>query len=256
MTRAPRLRSRKGCAMRMGWCGSARCAEPPASRRNACGAGPGTCSTTTFWPRVPRPPGCWWGAYAGLPDQNPGKLRMLEVLEEYLDTQRFNADRPEAHTNMASVFLALGDFAGAEAALDEALGLEPDWVPALVNLADIYRATNRDLAAGELLERASALAPESAEVKLARALWLVRQGRHPEALPRIARAVELAPDNSHYTYVYAVALHSAGESMRALAQLDATLERRPGDRTLLRAAAGIARDIGDDERMRLYAEKL
>ena len=196
------------------------------------------------------------GAYVGMPEEHPEKLRMLEVLEEYLDTQRFNADRPEAHTNVAGVSLALGDFAGAEAALDTALGLDADWVPALVNLADLYRATNRDRAAGELLERASALAPESAEVKLARALWLVRQGRHREALPLIAGAVELAPDNSHYAYVYAVALHSAGESMRALALLDATLERRPGDRTLLRAAAGIARDVGDDERMGRYAEQL
>ena len=141
------------------------------------------------------------GAYVGMPEEHPEKLRMLEVLEEYLDTQRFNADRPEAHTNVAGVSLALGDFAGAEAALDTALGLDADWVPALVNLADLYRATNRDRAAGELLERASALAPESAEVKLARALWLVRQGRHREALPLIAGAVELAPDNSHYAYV-------------------------------------------------------
>ena len=196
------------------------------------------------------------GAYAGLPDESPENSRMLEALDEYLETQRFNADRPEAHTNMAGTFLALGDFAGAEAALEAALGLDADWVPALVNLADLYRATNRDRAAGDLLERASALAPGSAEVKLARALWLVRQGRHPEALPLIAGAVELAPDNPHFTYVYAVALHSAGESMRALALLDATLERRPGDRTLLGAAAGIAQDIGDDARMRRYAEQL
>ena len=89
-----------------------------------------------------------------------------------------------------------------------------------------------------------------------RARAVIRQGRHREALPLIAGAVELAPDNSHYAYVYAVALHSAGESMRALALLDATLERRPGDRTLLRAAAGIARDVGDDERMGRYAEQL
>ena len=183
-------------------------------------------------------------AFVGLPDGHPEKSRFREVLEEYLDTERFNADRPEAHMNMAGAFLALGDSAAAEAALGAALGLSADWVPALVNLADLYRATNRDPAAGELLERAAALAPESAEVKLARAMWLVRQNRHPEALPLLAEAVQLAPDSPRHAHVYAVALHSGGESSRALAVLEEALRRRPGDRLLRRTAAGIARDTG------------
>ena len=195
-------------------------------------------------------------AHAGLPAEGAERARFLEVLDEYLDTQRFNADRPEAHTNMASAFLALGDSDRAETALEAALGLAADWVPALVNLADLYRATNRDPAAGELLERASALAPDAAEVALARALWLVRQHRHSEALPLLARATELGPENSHHAYVYAVALHSGGESMRALAVLDEALRRRPGDGAMLRAAAGIAQDIGDGDRMRQYLERL
>ena len=195
-------------------------------------------------------------AYAGLPDEGAEKSRFLKVLEEYFDTQRFNADRPEAHTNMASALLAIGDFVRAERALEAALGLAADWVPALVNLADVYRATGRDPSGGELLERAYALASDAAEVVLARALWLVRQGRHSEALPLLARATELEPENSHYAYVYAIALHSGGESMRALAVLDGALSRRPGDGTLLRAAAGIARDIGADDRMRQYVDRL
>ena len=195
-------------------------------------------------------------AYGGLPDEDAKKSRFLEVLEEYLDTQRFNADRPEAHTNMASAYLALGDAARAESALEAALRLSADWVPALVNLADVYRATGRDPAGGEMLERASALAPDAAEVMLARALWLVRQHRHSEALPLLARAAELAPEDSHYAYVYAIALHSGGESIRALAVLDEALRRRPGDGALLRAAVGIARDAGDEVRMRQYQERL
>ncbi len=193
-------------------------------------------------------------AHSTLPDSERFPLR--EALDEYLATQRFNADRPEAHTNLATVFRALGNPEGAETALAAALRLSPNWVPALVNLADLYRATNRDEAGGELLERASALAPGSAEVKLARALWLVRQGRHPDAMPLLAQAVELAPDDPHLAYVHAVALHSRGESEQAIAVLDRALERRPGDRNLLRAAAAIARDIGDDARFRHYAERL
>ena len=196
------------------------------------------------------------GTVAGLPDEDGDRSRLVEVLDEYLATQRFNADRPEAHTNMASAFVARGEIERAEVALQAALNLSADWVPALVNLADLYRATGRDRAGGGLLERASALAPDSADVKLARALWLVRRDRHSEALPLLAQAVELAPDNAHYVYVYAVALHSRGESTRALAVIDEALQRRPGDRELARAAAGIARDLGHEARVRQYVDQL
>ena len=193
-------------------------------------------------------------AHATLPEGD--RPRLLEALEEYLATQRFNADRPEAHVNMATALMAIGDPERAEAALGSALELSPGWVPALVNLADLYRATNRDAAGGDLLTRALLLAPESAEVRLALALWLVRQGRHPEALPLLAAAVELAPGDPHYAYVYAVALHSRGESMRAIGVIDEALGRRPGNRDLLRAAAVIARDIGDDGKLQMYMEQL
>ena len=167
-------------------------------------------------------------ALAGLPESDGSRLQ--EALEEHLDTQRFNADRPEAHTNMANAFLALGDIDRAERALAAALDLSADWVPALVNLADLYRATGRDEAGGELLARASMLAPRAADVQVAQALWLVRQHRHGEALPLLARAVQLAPYNPRYAYVHAVALHSRGESPLALAVLDEALQRRPGNR--------------------------
>ncbi len=175
--------------------------------------------------------------------------RLLETLNEYLATQRFNADWPEAHTNMASAYTAIGDLPNAEAALGTALELAADWVPAMVNLADLYRATGRDRAAGELLDRALALAPGSPEVKLARALWLVRQGRDGEALPLLKAAAGLAPDNPRYAYAYAIALHSSGQSERALDILHAALRHRPGHRELTGAASAIARQLGDDARM-------
>ncbi len=182
------------------------------------------------------------------------RKRLLQALDEYLATQRFNADRPEAQTNMARVFMATGNPDSAEAALETALSLSPDWVPALVNLADLHRATGRDGSGGELLERALVAAPDAPEVKLARAFWLVRQNRDAEALPLLAAAVELAPWNPRYAYTYAVALHSQGESAKALEVIDLALRKRPDDRQLKRAGADIARVIGDTPRMRRYQD--
>ena len=189
-------------------------------------------------------------AFGVLAHGERGRLQL--ALDEYLASQRFNADRPEAQTNRAGVFMAIGKPDSAETALQTALSLAPDWVPALVNLADLFRATGRDNAGGPLLERALAVAPEDAEINLARAFWLVRHNRDSEALPLLATAVGLVPHNPRYAYIYAVALHSAGESEQALEVIEAALGQRPGDRQLTRVGTQIARDSGNTERLRRF----
>ena len=49
---------------------------------------------------------------------------------------------------MAGVYLNLGEPSLAERALSRAIQINPRWVPALINLADLYRATGRDAAGG------------------------------------------------------------------------------------------------------------
>ena len=184
------------------------------------------------------------------------RAKLQAGIEEYLEVQAFNADRAEAQTNIGSLQWAIGAPAEAEAAFQEALALNAQWVPALVNLADLYRATGRDEQGGELLLRATTTAPDSPEAALARGLWLVRQNRDAEALPLFAEAVRLAPNVVRYAHVYAVALHSANQSEQALQVADEALARWPNDQRLLRAAFGIARDLSLEERMAAYRTRL
>lgn len=181
-------------------------------------------------------------ALNGLPQQDRAALR--KGIAEYLEVQEFNADRPEAHTNIGNLHVSLGEAGPAEAAFKTALELNPNWVPALVNLADHYRATGWDAEAGELLQRAANLAADAPEVLLARAFWLVRQKRSKEALPLFAEAYRLAPGNPRYAYAQALALHSIGQSEQALQLLDDALAGRPDNAQLLEAAAGIAKELG------------
>ena len=186
-----------------------------------------------------------------------GERTKLEAgIAEYLDIQAFNADRAEAQTNIGNVQLAIGAPAQAEAAFGEALRLNAQWVPAMLNLADLYRATGRDGEGGDLLQRALRTTPDSPEANLARGLWLVRQGRDGEALALFAESVRLAPSVAQYAYVYVVALHSANQSERALEVADEALNRWPNDQRLLRAAFGIARDLQLEERMAAYRMRL
>ena len=76
----------------------------------------------------------------------------------------------------------MGEFAQAQEQLQQALVLNPDWVPGMVNLADLYRAQGRDAEAGPLLQQALLRVPDSADVLVARAMWLVRQGQREAAV--------------------------------------------------------------------------
>ncbi|MCY4344383.1 MAG: multiheme c-type cytochrome [Gammaproteobacteria bacterium] len=185
-----------------------------------------------------------------------GRTKLEAGIAEYLDVQAFNADRAEAQTNIGNLQWAIGAPARAEAAFAEALRLNAHWVPAMLNLADLYRATDRDVEAGTLLLRALSTTPESAEANLAKGLWLVRQGRDSEALVLFAAAVQLAPGVAQHAYVYAVALHSANQPERALEVLEQALSRRPNDQRLLRAAFGIARDLKLEEKAAAYRTRL
>jgi tetratricopeptide (TPR) repeat protein len=90
-----------------------------------------------------------------------------------------------------------------------ALRLAPDFVRALVNLADFYRIAHRDGEGEPLLRRAKRLAPAAAEPAHALGLLLIRRGRRDEALPWLEKSAALAPQNRRYAYVLAVARQAA-----------------------------------------------
>ncbi len=192
----------------------------------------------------------------------PGAMTPLErdaraaALEEYRQAQLANADRPEALANLGALEAALGNPGAAGAAFRQALEIDPGFVPAYVNLADVYRLEGRDAEGEDLLRAAVGLAPDAPAVRQALGLLLVRRQRTTEALAQLERAASLAPDEPRYAYVYGVALHSSGDGARAVAVLDAAHRRSPGDRALLQALATISRDLGETGKALAYARAL
>ncbi len=188
---------------------------------------------------------------------SPADRALIEdALQEHRAVQELNAERPEAHTNLAVVHAALGDDAAAEAALRRALDIAPHWIPALVNLADLYRASGRDDEGGAHLAEAARMRPPSSEAAYAYGLWLIRQGQPARALEQLQRAYELDPEHLRNGYVYALALHNAGEGASALLVLEDSLGKFGGHRATLEALATISRDLGETEGALRYAERL
>ena len=157
---------------------------------------------------------------------------------------------------LATFYAHRGAVADAEAEYKVALRLGPQYMPAAINLADLYRRAQREGDGEAILRGAIAAGPPDAGVHHALGLTLVRLKRLDEALGELRRAVELAPEQARYAYVYAVALHSAGRGSEAMTALKDGLARHPDDRDTLLALIGFSRDAGDPETALDYAERL
>jgi tetratricopeptide (TPR) repeat protein len=175
---------------------------------------------------------------------------------ELIAAERANAERPEAHLNLASYIARKGDLGGAEESLRTAIRLDPAFIPAYVNLADVLRAAGRDADAEGLLNEALRRAPQSAPAVHALGLLKARGGDMESALRLLERATKLAPDDSRYGYVYAMGLQSAQRFDAAVRELERVQRRAPADKAVLLALAAIQRDLGHRDGARRWLDAL
>ena len=176
------------------------------------------------------------GASGALDDGQ--QRRLAPALAEYQAAVAANADRPAWRSRHAVWLASRGQPSAALAELDAALRLDPDYTPAAVNLADLYRELGRDDEAEVVLTRALARDPDSAGLHHAMGLLRARQHRYPEALAALSRAAQLAPGEAAYRYAEAVALDSLGRRREAIAALERHQARGRASR---REAALLAR---------------
>ena len=139
---------------------------------------------------------------------------------ELFDAEMIDAERPEAHLNLGLLETKLRHPSEAENQYRTALRLDPNFTPALVNLADLDRMRGLNQESVELLRKAMAIDPNNADIHHSLGLALVRQHNYADAIPELRHASELAPDNARYAYVYAIALNSIGASAQAMELLE------------------------------------
>jgi Flp pilus assembly protein TadD len=196
---------------------------------------------------------------AGAPTDilSAGEVTALKrATDEYVAAQSFNADRPEAHVNLALLFANEKRFAEARTELLVALSLDPLSTQAVVNLADLDREIGRESDRERVLRGAIARSPNDASLQHALGLLLVREGHGREALDRLAAAVRLDPANARFSYVYAIALTDAGRTGKALEVLQDNIARHPYDRDSLAALANLYRSAGNPRKAVVYAKRL
>ena len=138
----------------------------------------------------------------------------------------------------------------------KAIELNPAFVPAYVNLADLYRGLKDEINAEKTLRQALTVAPDSPVIHHVFGLSLFRQQRSKEAVDELRLAAELDPSNTRYVYVYAVALNSTGDPQQAILILQGANAAHPDNVEILQALVSFHRDLGNQAAARKYAEKL
>ena len=179
-----------------------------------------------------------------------------KALQEYIVAQQANAERPEAQINLGNLYATQGNVDKAVSAYEAAIDLNPAYAPGYVNLADLYRSQRNEPGAEKILRGAAKVIPESADVRHALGLSLVRQKRTAEALEELRLASTLNRDNTRYIYVYAVALNSTDKPEQAIRVLQDAHNRYPYNIEILSALVTFLRDMGDHAAAREYGEKL
>jgi tetratricopeptide (TPR) repeat protein len=164
---------------------------------------------------------------------------------EYEAALRFTSDRPDGRAELGSFYMRQGRLDDSLAAFRSALALDPKFVPAYVNLADLLRSQGRDVDAEQALREGLRQTPAAPALHHSLGLTLLRLGHSNDALAELRRAANLAPSDTRFAYVYAVALNSAGARVAAIAEVNRALSYRPDDHDLLVAAVTFRRDGGD-----------
>ena len=184
------------------------------------------------------------------------RAAVAAATSEYVAAQQFNADRPDAHVNLGDYYARAGQREEARSEFERALAIDPGFVPAAVNLADLQRAGGEEAGAERTLRAALQARPTDAALHFALGLSLARQQRLADALAELRQATRAAPAQARYAYVYGVALHSSGAQAAGIDALAAAHARFAADTDILLALVTMERDRGHLDAARRYAREL
>jgi tetratricopeptide (TPR) repeat protein len=153
------------------------------------------------------------------------------ALAEYLEGQEAVGDQAAARLNKAVVYNNLGDPQKAEREYEIALRIDPQFVPAMINLAMLYDRQNLKDEAEALFEKVIALEPGLAEAHYSLGLLIAENPKRlTEAVEHLAKAVAEAPENARMRYNYALALQNLAryaEAEKQLREADRLAPREP-----------------------------
>lgn len=127
----------------------------------------------------------------------------------------------------AHAHVKAGDRTSAAAAFEHVTGQRPDYLPAVIWLADMYLDTGRADRAQATYARALALRPDAAVAVFGAGRAALARGAHEEAIAHLEAALRLDPQATAVRYPLAMAYRAVGNRDRATALLRERGSRPP-----------------------------
>jgi tetratricopeptide (TPR) repeat protein len=193
-------------------------------------------------------------AYAYLSRAQAAAGRARDALATVERGLRLAPNNAELHQMKGRLLLRAGDLAGARASLDRARVLDPQNVLVRVDLTALYRNQGQLEAALRESGEAVRIAPDMAEVQVARGLALGAHGRETEAAEAFRAALRASADDPDALFFLGSVELRAGRPETARPLLERLLARTPGypgAREALAAARTEAGPPGEGVRLRL-----
>jgi tetratricopeptide (TPR) repeat protein len=175
---------------------------------------------------------------ASVPDDEfsaPARARFEAALAEYTDSLEAAGDLPSSHLNLGALAAQRGDTDAALRGYATALRLDPRFLPASMNLANLYNQLGRNADSEGVLRKAITYAPDEAELHYSLGLLLAEQNRLDEAAVELAAAAARMPERARFRYNHALALQQLGRRLEAGEELREALRLDPDDPDIVRA---------------------
>ena len=134
------------------------------------------------------------------------------AIDEYIKAQEYNNDRGFSHSNRGSIYAYLGEMDKAKKAFLEGIRIEPNFAQTYLNLAELYRRTNKGSAI-DLLKQGLSKISDNAPIAYSLGLAYIRNGDSKQALDYFAQAIEKAPNTAQYHYVYGLSLEKSNVNL-------------------------------------------
>ncbi len=159
------------------------------------------------------------------------------ALKEFSEAQEWLSDMPASHFNMGFIEAARGDLKAAEESYRLTLEMDPTFLPAYMNLANLLNQQGRNAEAEMVFRDLVARAPEEGEAHYSLGLLMAEMEQLERARDSLARAVRLLPNRLRVRYNYALTLQHLGLRTEALAALQEAHELSPQETDIVYALA-------------------
>ena len=167
-----------------------------------------------------------------------GQGRSLQSsLREFSDAQEWLSDMPASHFNMGFIEAARGDLKSAEESYRLTLKMDPTFLPAYMNLANLLNQQGRNAEAERVFRDLVDRSPEEGEAHYSLGLLMAEMEQLEKARDSLANAVRLLPNRPRVRYNYALTLQHLGLRTEAAAALQEAHELSPQDTDIVYALA-------------------